>query len=262
MLFSALSFSFSSCSKDDDPEEQTEQPDDSGGDDTPSDPDKPDTEKDHSVSLKYCPDKKHPHLIDLGEGMKWACCNVGAKQPSEYGGFYAWAETKEKECYDATTYLYCDDQDEEKCWDMIRLYDRNQGMLSYYSISGSRYDVAWMNNNNFMMPNNGDIEKLRKNTTFTVVTLDGVEGIKVTGPSKKLIFLPGGGKKWGKEWLNNFVDHPTGYYWGGERWTDVAAWDADGFFIDPNYGVRTYCGHRIEGLMVRGTENTSYSITY
>ena len=37
-----------------------------------------------------CPDDNHPHMIDLGlpSGTKWACCNVGASAPEEYGGYY------------------------------------------------------------------------------------------------------------------------------------------------------------------------------
>lgn len=38
----------------------------------------------------YCPDENHPHMIDLGlpSGTKWACCNVGASKPEEFGGYY------------------------------------------------------------------------------------------------------------------------------------------------------------------------------
>ena len=43
-----------------------------------------------------CPDTNHPHLIDLGlpSGTKWACCNVDASKPEEYGGYYACGETQ------------------------------------------------------------------------------------------------------------------------------------------------------------------------
>ena len=36
----------------------------------------------------------HPHMIDLGlpSGTKWACCNVGAESPEEYGNYYTWDE--------------------------------------------------------------------------------------------------------------------------------------------------------------------------
>ena len=33
-------------------------------------------------------------MIDLGlpSGTKWACCNVGASKPEEYGGYYEWGQ--------------------------------------------------------------------------------------------------------------------------------------------------------------------------
>ena len=39
--------------------------------------------------------------VDLGlpSGLKWATCNVDATTPEEYGGYYAWGETEEKENY-------------------------------------------------------------------------------------------------------------------------------------------------------------------
>lgn len=44
-----------------------------------------------------CPDQNHPHAIDLGLSVKWACCDVGASTPLEKGGYYAWGETETKE---------------------------------------------------------------------------------------------------------------------------------------------------------------------
>ena len=76
-----------------------------------------------------CPDKKHPHVIDLGEAGKWACCNVGASIPEEFGGYYAWGETEEKEYYDWSTYKHCDGSN-KTC--------HNIGD----DIAGTKYDVA------------------------------------------------------------------------------------------------------------------------
>lgn len=52
----------------------------------------------HDYPLKHsthrCPDENHPHMIDLGlpSGTKWACCNVGASKPEDYGGYYKWGQ--------------------------------------------------------------------------------------------------------------------------------------------------------------------------
>ena len=53
-----------------------------------------------------CPDDHHPHMIDLDlyPSILWSCCNVGASAPEEYGGYYAWGETEEKDYYDWETY--------------------------------------------------------------------------------------------------------------------------------------------------------------
>ncbi len=46
--------------------------------------------KEGKVEWKLCPDGNHPHMIDLGlpSGTKWACCNVGASSPEEYGSYH------------------------------------------------------------------------------------------------------------------------------------------------------------------------------
>ena len=43
-----------------------------------------------------CPDSNHPHWIDLGlpSGTKWACCNVGASKPEDYGGYYGFFDAE------------------------------------------------------------------------------------------------------------------------------------------------------------------------
>ena len=43
-----------------------------------------------------CPDANHPHMIDLGlpSGTKWACCNVGATAPGEYGNYCTFDEAQ------------------------------------------------------------------------------------------------------------------------------------------------------------------------
>ena len=57
-----------------------------------------------------CPNTDHPHLIDLDlpGGTKWACCNVGALKPEDYGDYFSWGETKPKEEYSWATYTHCD----------------------------------------------------------------------------------------------------------------------------------------------------------
>lgn len=45
-------------------------------------------------------------MVDLGLSIKWATCNIGSESPEEYGDYYAWGETEEKNLYDGYTYKY------------------------------------------------------------------------------------------------------------------------------------------------------------
>jgi len=48
-------------------------------------------------SYTTCPDANHPHMIDLGlpSGTKWACSNVGASAPEDYGSYYTFDEAQD-----------------------------------------------------------------------------------------------------------------------------------------------------------------------
>lgn len=49
---------------------------------------------------------KVAEAVDLGLSVKWASWNVGASKPEDYGAYYAWGETEEKDLYDWNTYKY------------------------------------------------------------------------------------------------------------------------------------------------------------
>lgn len=44
--------------------------------------------------------------VEMGDGLKWATCNVGADKPWESGLYLAWAETEEKSMYYVEYYKY------------------------------------------------------------------------------------------------------------------------------------------------------------
>lgn len=43
--------------------------------------------------------------VDLGLGVLWATCNVGASSPDDPGQYFAWGETEPKEAYTEENYL-------------------------------------------------------------------------------------------------------------------------------------------------------------
>ena len=157
--------------------------------------------------------------IDLGlpSGTKWASCNIGATKPEEYGGYYAWGETEEKEVYTEVTYKYATGVDATGVdtngdgW-----YDEGGSYQSLGDdISGTDYDVAHVRwSGNWCMPTKDDINELLGNCTSEWTTLNGVNGYKFTGPNGNSIFLPAAGYRWGG--YLNFAGG-NGYYWSSPQ---------------------------------------------
>lgn len=148
-----------------------------------------------------CPDSNHPHLIDLGlpSGTKWACCNVGASKPEDRGGYYAWGETEEKSVYNWDTYLYGNAFN-----NCIHIGDE---------ICSTKYDVAHMKwGTPWRMPTLTEMQELLSNCTREWTQLNGVNGIRVTGPNSNSVFLPAAGYRWGESFYGIGSD---GFYWSG-----------------------------------------------
>jgi len=157
-----------------------------------------------------CPDDNHPHAIDLGlpSGTKWACCNVGASTPEEYGGYYAWGETSEKDVYSEVTYKYFNGQDTDGNGEI----DENFSVVNIGSdIAGTGYDAATINMGAlWRMPSTAQQQELINNCSRLLTTQNGVNGILVTGSNSGQIFLPAAGYRWDDELINA---SSLGYYW-------------------------------------------------
>ncbi len=152
-----------------------------------------------SQSYLTCPDSYHPHLIDLGlpSGTKWACCNVdddhSRLNPTNYGSYYAWGETKEHEdlYYDWRNYLYCNGSS-DTCHDLGN------------DIAGTQYDVAHMKwGGSWMVPSREQQEELISNCTYEWTIMNGKKGGKFTSKiNGGSIFLPAAGNRDGTKLHN------------------------------------------------------------
>ena len=161
-------------------------------------------ESETPIAYTECPDANHPHAIDLGlpSGTKWACCNVGASAPEQYGGYYAWGETHEKSAYNWDTYQYG-----------YYNYDYDYSHLVNIGsdIAGTGYDAATANwGAPWRMPSLAQIQELLNSCSSTWTTQNGVNGRKFTGPNGGTVFLPAAGRRWGGE-LG--YAGSGGYYW-------------------------------------------------
>ena len=186
---------------------------------------------DQKVELKEegefsCPDENHPHLIDLGlpSGTQWACCNVGASFPEQYGNYYAWGETSPKGDYTWENYAYYNSSTN----DCINIGS---------DIGGTSYDAATMNwGAPWRMPSLEQCKELISNCTSEWTTQNGVNGRKFTGPNGGTIFLPAAGDRWGGElygagswgeyWSSSlnesgpYIAYHLGFGSGGADWDD------------------------------------------
>ena len=189
------------------------------------------------ASYTSCPDSHHPHMIDLGlpSGTKWACCNVGASKPEDYGGYYAWGETEDKYCYEWSTYIHCDNGDYLTCHDIGS------------DISGTKYDAAtaiW--GSSWVMPNKEQMEELINNCTSEWTTENNVSGCRFTGSNGVSIFLPAAGR-----WQGTTYVEGGGNYWSSsqDESEPIAA-----YYLDCYDGVldcNSEYGSRVCGLSVR-----------
>lgn len=120
--------------------------------------------------------------VDLGLSVKWATCNVGAEFPEDYGGYYAWGETEEKDNYSWSTYKWCNGS--------------SNALTKYCTVDNKTVldledDVAhvlW--GGSWRMPTLTEIEELCEKCSWQWTEINGVGGQKVTGPNGNFIFLP------------------------------------------------------------------------
>lgn len=147
------------------------------------------------ASSLTCPDSHHPHLIDLGlpSGTMWACCNVGANAPKEFGGKYAWGETETKDVYNIKTYKFAKEVNPNSYDGHYWIWMDYRYIYVYIgnNISGTDYDVAHVRwGKPWRMPTSTESQEICDNCTWVEYTLNGTAGYKVIGPNDNYIFMP------------------------------------------------------------------------
>ena len=165
---------------------------------------------DHRTHGKH----KGHEWVDLGlpSGVKWATCNVGATNPWEYGGYYAWGETEEKDCYDWSTYKWCKGSD-----DTMTKYctSSSYGTVDNKTILEPQDDVAHVRwGGRWRMPTAEEQQELYDECTWERTELNGVYGYTITGPNGNSIFLPVAGYCDGMN-----IDHRNESYGDGCNWS-------------------------------------------
>lgn len=171
-----------------------------------------------TADFHLCPDSNHPHKIDLGlpSGTKWACCNVGAINPEESGGYYSWGETYEKTEYS---------------WGTYSLYDENRQENGGYidvpvDISGTELDVAYVKwGNKWRMPTKTEFVELISVCVYKRINnFDKMFGysydyfLLFKGPNGRYLALPQTGLRQNN---NPVTDFGGLFYWSSTRDTST-----------------------------------------
>lgn len=185
--------------------------------------------------------------VDLGlpSGTLWASCNVGAVSPEDYGGYYAWAETEEKSTYSWSNYKYSDATGR-------KIYKYCDG--SYWGTEDNlttiepEDDAATVNmGKDWRIPTKAEMDELFKKCKWKEEKLDGVLGVRVTGPNGNSIFLPYGGYKWNDKHQNPGY----GLYWTSTLYCAPSAYSLDILFKEYGSSDR-YAGLSIRPVRVKG----------
>ena len=161
-----------------------------------------------------------PTLVDLGLSVKWASCNLGASKPSEFGGYYQWAGTKDVS--DLSIYLdwnncpYHTGSNKASGWTKYNA-KWSHGTVDNKTVLESMDDAASVAlGGEWRMPTIEEWQELRNtdNCSWTWTTMDGVSGYKVQskkpGYTDNWIFLPAAGYR--KEGSLDNVES-NGKYW-------------------------------------------------
>ena len=163
-------------------------------------------------------------IVDLGLSVDWASCNVGASVSEEFGGYYAWGETKEKNYYSMDTQLFY----------MDYRYDE------VFNIQGTSYDVAHVKwGNGWRMPTMEEFRELMSNCDVLLYEENEVPGCLVLARNGNSIFLPAAGYR-DMEYTHDI--RGKGCYWSATGYDD-GCYGAIDFDFDLNellMGINAY----------------------
>ncbi len=171
--------------------------------------------------------------VDLGLSVKWAATNVGANNPEDYGGYYAWGETEEKSNYSWDTY-----------------FDSNYGKYATNKKTtlDPDDDVAHVKmGGDWRMPTKAEQDELREKCSWIWTTYGGHNGYVVMGPSGNAIFLPAAGYRLGSS-LSSAGSY--GGCWSSSLY-ESSSFSAYVLYFGSGY-VDWYDSYRNYGFSVRG----------
>jgi len=189
--------------------------------------------------------------VDLGlpSGTLWATCNIGADLPEDYGDYFAWGETTTKDTYNWSTYQYCMGSDNtltKYCNNSIYGYngfsDNQTTLLPEDDAATANWGSDWRT------PTREEFQELLDNTTVTLTTQNGVNGLLFTAANSNSLFLPAAGYRFNSSLV--FADS-YGNYLSSSLYTvnpdraRLLYFDSDVYNI---YSRDRYCGQSVRAV--------------
>lgn len=155
--------------------------------------------------------------LALPSGILWATCNVGATTPSAYGNYYAWGETKTKDVYNTSNYIY-------------------PGTVDVLPLENDAAHVNW--GGKWRMPTREEFQEIHDECTWIWTTLNGKYGYKaVSKRNGNSIFLPAAG------YSKSYQVGTDGHYWSSTAHPSLVTQKFDFYFYEkgayfPNWNPR------------------------
>ena len=210
--------------------------------------------------------------VDLGLSVMWASCNLCesgfVSSPEEYGDYYAWGETE--------PYYNIGHAQDNPCNDWKDNYSVGYKWASYSFCDGSATTLTKYNNdseygivdnkttfsdylynddaarqilgNRWHIPTREEWTELYRECSWIWTTVNGVNGILITGPNNNNIFLPAGGRRYNSVFDDVYNIGSYGFYWSSTIYsTPYQAWR----FNFSSSDFRGYSESRCVGLTIR-----------
>ena len=152
--------------------------------------------------------------VDLGTGIKWATCNLGASYSSDSGSWYAWGETKPKASSSWSNYSLRTSGDDINNVVFTKYNTRDRwGAVDNkvrLEISDDAARQTW--GGRWRTPSKEEWEALINKCSWVWTSVDGISGYQVTGTNGNSIFLPKAGRH-GIYWSSSLKQEEPPFAW-------------------------------------------------
>lgn len=154
--------------------------------------------------------------VDLGLSVKWATCNVGALNPTEFGNYFAWGETSPKDYYSLKNYKFyvSGDLDTRVVFSKY-VCEKERGSIDNkrrLDYSDDAANVNW--GGTWRMPTASEWDELINNCTWTLVEQPERYGFDVmSNINGNSIFIPMLHTKTSGDRANNWDGTEPDDYW-------------------------------------------------